>query len=491
MLSALSLKAKLIGAFCVVGLIVCLVGWKGYSSVAQGQITVAEISQVRCPDITAVSGMADAQTKVRMWNREILNPLIPQEKLQQYAENIRAALRQFDDDRALYEKLPKGDEEAALWKEFVPLWTEFVRYNEQYMNHAGRLLGAKDAAESGAIRAQMNELMFSAWRANAGATTAKLNDLVQLNLKLGNETGERAESQASAAKRVCLIFSLLGLISALTFGIYLSLSISKALQKVAAAAGEGAEQIASASLQVASASQGVAQGSQEQAAAIQQSSSSLEILSASTKQNAEHTRVVAALVRESKQLIDKAAEGTVTMDAAMRDIKAASDQTSKINKTIDEIAFQTNLLALNAAVEAARAGEAGKGFAVVAEEVRNLAMRAAEAAKSTGSLIEENVNRVAGGVQIVEGLKATLTNATDSSAKMAQLVSEVAAASDEQSAGIEQINTAVNQMNMVTQKNAGNAEESASASEEMNGQAESLREAVRELLGIVYGSARN
>jgi methyl-accepting chemotaxis protein len=487
MLSTLSLKAKLLGAFCVVGLIVCLVGWQGYYSVAKGQKVVSEISQVRCPDITAVSGMNEAQTKIRMWNREVLNPLIPLEKLQQYSDNINAALRLFADNRAFYEKLPKGDEEAKLWKDIVPLWEEFLRYNGQYMSLATSLPAAANAEAALAIRKQMNELMFSAWRANATETTGKLGELVSLNLKLGNDTGKRAEDQANAAKRVCLIFCILGLASALTFGFYLSISISRPLQQVAESAGEGAEQIAAAAEQVSSASQEVAEGSQEQAASIQESSSSLEELSAMTKQTTDNTRTVAALVSESNRLMEKAAQGTQAMDTAMRDIKSASDQTGKIIKTIDEIAFQTNLLALNAAVEAARAGEAGKGFAVVAEEVRNLAMRAAEAAKNTGSLIEENVTRVAGGVQIVNGLKASLDEVTSSSSRITQLIAEVAAASEQQSRGIEQINLAVTQMNTSTQRNAASAEESAGASEELNGQAESLRVSVNDLLTIVYG----
>jgi methyl-accepting chemotaxis protein len=209
-----------------------------------------------------------------------------------------------------------------------------------------------------------------------------------------------------------------------------------------------------------------------------------------TRTNTEHSRTVATMMTQAVADVGNASRGTEAMDAAMKEIKAASDQTSKIIKTIDEIAFQTNLLALNAAVEAARAGEAGKGFAVVAEEVRNLAKRAADAAKTTGSLIEENVNRVTGGVQLVVTLKGALVEVETSSGKVAGLAANVAAASDEQSRGIDQINTAVTQMSQVTQQNAGNAEESASAAEELSAQAESLMESVRDLLTLVHGSTK-
>jgi methyl-accepting chemotaxis protein len=173
----------------------------------------------------------------------------------------------------------------------------------------------------------------------------------------------------------------------------------------------------------------------------------------------------------------------------MEEISKASEETSKIIKTIDEIAFQTNLLALNAAVEAARAGEAGAGFAVVADEVRNLALRAADAAKNTADLIEGTVKKVKDGGELVAKTSEAFTEVAKSSSKVGELVGEIAAASQEQSKGIDQVNVAVNQMDKITQQNAANAEESASASEEMNAQAEQMKGVVQELVAIVGGTA--
>jgi methyl-accepting chemotaxis protein len=178
-----------------------------------------------------------------------------------------------------------------------------------------------------------------------------------------------------------------------------------------------------------------------------------------------------------------------SLTGSMKEIIAASEETSKIIKTIDEIAFQTNLLALNAAVEAARAGEAGAGFAVVAEEVRNLAMRAADAAKNTSVLIEGTVKKIKDGSNLVIKTNEAFAEVAISASKVGELVGEIAAASQEQAQGIDQINKAVAEMDKVTQQTAANAEESASASEEMNAQAEQMKHISSTLLNIIGGSA--
>jgi methyl-accepting chemotaxis protein len=174
------------------------------------------------------------------------------------------------------------------------------------------------------------------------------------------------------------------------------------------------------------------------------------------------------------------------MDAIQK-IKSSSDETAKIIKTIDEIAFQTNLLALNAAVEAARAGDAGKGFAVVAEEVRNLAQRSAEAARNTAALIEGSQQNAENGVNVSKDVESILLRIAENTQKLSQLNGEVSSASNEQSKGIDQVNTAMTEMDKVTQSNAANAEECASASEELSAQASELKEMVNQLMQLVGG----
>ena len=236
------------------------------------------------------------------------------------------------------------------------------------------------------------------------------------------------------------------------------------------------EQIASGSLQVADGSNSLSQGATESAASVEEITASMTELASQTKQNAENATQANSLVLQAKEAAEKGNHQMQDMVGAMAEINEAGQNISKIIKVIDEIAFQTNLLALNAAVEAARAGQHGKGFAVVAEEVRNLAARSAQAAKETAELIEGSVQKTANGTRIAGQTEIALKEIVTAVIKATDLVSEIAAASNEQSQGIGQINQGLNQIDQVTQQNTANAEESAAAAEELSGQAEQLRQ---------------
>ena len=250
--------------------------------------------------------------------------------------------------------------------------------------------------------------------------------------------------------------------------------LGRALREVAATADE----VAAATAQVNAGSQTLAEGTNEQASSLEEISSSLQELSAMSRQNAAGASQARAAADSARASVDDGLDRMSRMAAAMDRIRESATGTGRILRTIDEIAFQTNLLALNAAVEAARAGDAGKGFAVVAEEVRALAMRSAEAAATTASLIEASVESVEDGVSLNGEVRDGLASMADQITRVGQVVTEIAAASHQQSEGVEQINTGVEQMNATTQAAAANAEESAGAAIELSGQATRLRELV-------------
>jgi len=262
-------------------------------------------------------------------------------------------------------------------------------------------------------------------------------------------------------------------------------SIARPLNRTTAGLLEIGSQIHVASRQFAEASQQLAQASSEQSAALEQTSSSLEEMAAATQQNSTSAAKADALMTESRTLIGKANDAVAELISSMETITRSSQETSKIIKTIDEIAFQTNLLALNAAVEAARAGESGRGFAVVAEEVRNLSMRAAEAAKTTASMIETTVASVSVGSVLTDRTGEAFSAVAEKAARVAELVAHISAATREQAQGIGQINTAVAQIDRMTQHNAANSEETASASEELRARADDMRRYINELQDLI------
>jgi len=239
-----------------------------------------------------------------------------------------------------------------------------------------------------------------------------------------------------------------------------------------------ADQIAGGASQVADSSQSLSQGATEQAASMQEITASMNELEAQTRRNADNAHQASLLTNQAREFAGKGQEQMSEMVQAMTDINASGRDISKIIKTIDEIAFQTNLLALNAAVEAARAGQHGKGFAVVAEEVRTLAGRSAKAAEETAALIEASVGKAQRGTEIAGRTEQALADILDGVVKATNLVTEIAAASNEQAQGITQVNQGLHQMEQVTQQNTASAEQSAAAAEELSGQAAHLREMI-------------
>lgn len=477
MFKDMKLSMRLSGGFGLVLMALIIVGLIGFLRVTGIQRVLVDLSETHIPLLNVVStiGVSAAEQELAITQYAL-------HKDERFLPKFDEMNQLVDAKFEVAKTLVKGDQELVDKGWFDPI-NKMAIQHDIFVKACNTLI---DAIKADTPFEEWDPLADEVARQSA-ALMGLIDGFLDLNDKESAGIATLAVRSTRSARLNIGIIGILAVVAGILLAFFITKGITRPINRIIESLDEGAEQVASASGQISQSSQSLAEGTSEQAASIEETSSSLEEMSSMTKQNADYASQADNLMKEANQVVGQANQSMADLTGSMEQISKASAETSKIIKTIDEIAFQTNLLALNAAVEAARAGEAGAGFAVVADEVRNLAMRAAEAAKDTAALIEGTVKKINDGSELVSRTDTAFTQVADSSAKVGELVAEITAASQEQAQGIEQVNMVVTEMDKVIQQNAANAEESASSSEEMNAQAEQMKAIVKDLMALVGG----
>ncbi|MBU1054672.1 MAG: methyl-accepting chemotaxis protein [Proteobacteria bacterium] len=314
---------------------------------------------------------------------------------------------------------------------------------------------------------------------NVGGVLSLSYDLSELNLIVSDLTKKMTIGSIIILIAVSAIIYML-----------MKWTVSRPINAIIRDLVDSASQTSSSANQTSTASDSLASNAFQQAASIDETSVSIDEVSSMTANNAENASEANDLMLQAKNVMDSSNKAMQELIDAMKEISDTNEETYKIIKTIDEIAFQTNLLALNAAVEAARAGEAGSGFAVVADEVRSLAMRAASAAKVTSEMLEGTRKRVSKGVEFVNVTESAFKSALEITGKTAVLLNDISSASKEQHEGMDIVTKAVQELDKVTQQNAIDAEKAAEIARSMEQQSEMLNKHISTLVHLVEGGKK-
>ncbi|KAB0569711.1 HAMP domain-containing protein [Pseudomonas palleroniana] len=489
----LKISTKLISAFLVVLALTAAMG--GFAILQLGAVNQAaqEIKSDWMPSMRAAAGMRFFAANYRLKENRHVTTEIAEEKAQADRE-ADETLQQFNTRMGTYEQLLSGDEERQLLVGLKSAWSTYLATSKQLLDLSRQ---NQEAAATTLLRGES--------RTHFDEVTSRLQKMVEFNEAGAIQVGDKGSALYESARVSIIAVLVAALLIGLGLAVFIARIISRPLRLAATAAeqlAEGnlstpiapggkdetgmvlnamrnmvgklaniigevrnaADNLASASEQVSATAQSMSQATSEQAASVEETSASVEQMSASINQNTENAKVTDGMASKAAK---EATDGGESVQQTVLAMKKIAQRIS----IIDDIAYQTNLLALNAAIEAARAGEHGKGFAVVAAEVRKLAERSQVAAQEIGELSSSSVDMAEKAGKLLDEMVPSINKTSD-------LVQEISAASEEQAAGVAQINTAMTQLNQVTQQNASSSEELAATAEEMSSQAEQLQQAM-------------
>jgi hypothetical protein len=480
--SNLSLLTKLLFCFSSVSACIIFVGVSAYYS---GLNTISEYRKIalkNLPTSVIAANMRGIAKDLRSMTFRMGFAENTDEELTAIQERISELSDQYADNAREYVALSFIEGEKDLFEVVQAKWKSWGEILQQCTQ--ARMKKTPEGL------AEYMTLIKGSFRENANGYFEAINELVLFHQEHARMAREQAEKSAQQGNYLSLALICLGTLCSLFIGYFFGRSLARSLLDVVQRITQAGCQVSQTSQQLSTSSQAIAKGSAEGASSLEETVASIEELSSMVKMNADNAKEAASLSQSCHQSAKNGETEIQNLIGAMSDLSKSSKQIEEIINVIDDIAFQTNLLALNAAVEAARAGEQGKGFAVVAEAVRSLAQRSAMAAKDIAKLIQESVQKIERSTKIADRSGSVLNEIVTSVTKVTQLNEEVATASQEQAQGLIQINSAVNQLDEGTQRNAASAEEAATAAEEMSSQALALQGLVIDLTTIIRGKAK-
>ncbi|QDV79334.1 Methyl-accepting chemotaxis protein II [Planctomycetes bacterium K2D] len=461
MISKMSVKAKLLLAFTIVAAAGGAQGWFAMNQMGQIQDSMGNLYN---RELVGLSNIKEANTSLIKIGRAVRNSIIEtdMDKLKEVSASYDAIVAGFQEQFASASEqfyTEKGRQTISSVERIIP---EYLTATRTVIDLA--LQNKNEEAAAGVAK----------MRGLADQLDNVFTELSETKTAVAEQSFQASQALYQRASMLVIGVIIATVAAALALGWYIARWIATALLEV----DQIAQIVLVASQQLSGAAEDLSAGAQESASSLEETASSLEEITATVRQNADNADEANQVSNASRQTAEKGGQVVGECVTAMSEINHASKKIAAIITTIDEIAFQTNLLALNAAVEAARAGEQGRGFAVVAGEVRNLAQRSAASAKEIKDLIQDSVGKVEKGTDLVNKSGSTLEEIVNSVKKVTDIVGEIAAASREQSTGIEQVNVAVTQLDQVTQTNAAQTEELSATSVSLTDQAETLQRVV-------------